>query len=127
WTPSHPFSSSLTGQTSKQLSDAYTASAKKQWTQPIGFAHALFEVANATLSRAKALTGSSIAASIASLKIDTVVGPLDWTGGPVKNVAKTPLVGGQWRKGTTYPFDLIIVSNKDHTNIPSGGSMQPMS
>jgi branched-chain amino acid transport system substrate-binding protein len=127
WTPSHPFSSSLTGQTAKQLAAAYTASAKKQWTQPIGFAHALFEVAKATLSGAKALDAPSIAASVASLKIDTVVGPLDWTGGPVKNVAKTPLVGGQWRKGTTYPFDLVIVSNKDHTNIPSGGSMQPMS
>ena len=83
-------------------------------------------MANATLSRAKGLDAGSIAASVASLKIDTVVGPLDWTAGPVKNVAKTPLVGGQWRRGTTYPFDLVIVSNKDHSNIPSGGSMQPM-
>jgi branched-chain amino acid transport system substrate-binding protein len=28
----------------------------------------------------------------------------------VENVYKTPLVGGQWRTGTTYPFDLTIVS-----------------
>jgi branched-chain amino acid transport system substrate-binding protein len=45
-------------------------------------------------------------------------------------VAKTPLVGGQWRKGiiaSVYPFELVIVSNKDHPNIPSGGSIQPLS
>jgi len=129
WTPSHPYSSSMTGQTSRQLANAYTANIGKQWTQPIGFAHALFEVANATLSRAKGLDAASIAASIASLKLDTIVGPLDWSGGPVPNVAKTPLVGGQWRQGnftSVYPFDLVIVSNKDHPNISSGGSMQPL-
>ena len=34
WTPSHPYSSSLTGQTAQQLADAYTAETGKQWTQP---------------------------------------------------------------------------------------------
>ena len=29
----------------------------------------------------------------------------------VENVYKTPLVGGQWRKGTTYKFELTIGSN----------------
>ena len=46
------------------------------------------------------------------MKIDTVVGPLDWTSGPVPNVATTPLVGGQWRAGTSSPFELAIVSNR---------------
>ena len=45
WTPGHPFKSSLTGESAKQSCDAYTAATDKQWTQPIGFAHALFEVA----------------------------------------------------------------------------------
>ncbi len=43
-----------------------------------------------------------------------------------KNVAKTPLVGGQWSKGTTFPYELVIVSNKDHPEIPAGGTMQPL-
>jgi branched-chain amino acid transport system substrate-binding protein len=45
----------------------------------------------------------------------------------VPNVAKTPLVGGQWRKGTgKYPFELVIVSNKDHPEIPKAGSLEPI-
>jgi len=53
WSPSHPFKSSLNGQTARQLADSYESGTKKQWTQPIGFAHALFEVAVDALRRAK--------------------------------------------------------------------------
>ena len=62
--------------------------------------------------------------------LDTIVGH-DRLDGPVSrrsatNVAKTPLVGGQWVKGTTFPYDLVIVSNKDHPDIPTAGTMQPI-
>jgi hypothetical protein len=30
------------------------------------------------------------------------------------NVAKTPLVGGQWRKGSGGRYELVIVSNKQY-------------
>ena len=36
-----------------------------------------------------------------------------------ENVSKTPLVGGQWRTGTKYPFELTIVSNAAAPNIPT--------
>ena len=39
WSPGHPFTSSLTGQTSQEVADAYTSETGRQWTQPIGFAH----------------------------------------------------------------------------------------
>src|SRR3546814_3541774 len=42
----------------------------------------------------------------------TVVGPIAWGKGPVKNVAKTPLVGGQWRQGGAFKYDLVITSNE---------------
>jgi branched-chain amino acid transport system substrate-binding protein len=127
WSPSHPFTSSLTGQTSKQLADAYTAATKKQWTQPIGFAHALFEVAAKAFSSVSKIDDKQgLSSAIAAMKVNTIVGPLDWTKGPVPNVAKTPVVGGQWRKGTTNPFDLVIVSNKRNTNIPAAGQVEAM-
>ena len=54
----------------------------------------------------------AIAKALATLKVDSLVGTLDWGKGPVPNVAKTPLTGGQWRKGTgAFPLDLVIVSN----------------
>jgi branched-chain amino acid transport system substrate-binding protein len=128
WSPHHPFGSSLTGQTARQLADAYTVASGRQWIQPIGFTHALFEVA------AKAFAAVSdvddrrgLAAAISKLRIDTVVGPLDWTAGPVPNVATTPLVGGQWRAGTNNPFELIIVSNRRSSQIPVAGAVQSLS
>jgi branched-chain amino acid transport system substrate-binding protein len=122
WTPNHPFKSSLTGQTAQDIAEAYTAETKKQWTQPIGFAHALFEVAADVLSRVKNVDDKNeIANAIKSTQLDTIVGPLDWSNGPTPNVAKTPLVGGQWVKGSTYPFDLVITENAAAANIPTGG------
>ena len=127
WSPSHPFTSSLTGQTAGELAAAYTTTSGKQWTQPIGFAHALFEVAAKAFSSVQAIDDKQgLATALSQMKLDTVVGPLDWTSGPVPNVAKTPLVGGQWRTGEQFPFDLVIVNNSQNPNIPTAGSVEPL-
>jgi branched-chain amino acid transport system substrate-binding protein len=127
WTPTFPYSSSLTGQSASQLASAYTQSTGKQWTQPIGYVHALFEVATDVIKRAADVTDpSALVAAIKATNLRTIVGTVDWTGGPVANVAKTKQVGGQWRPGTDYPFDLIVVSNKDNPDVPLGGSLQAM-
>lgn len=127
WTPSHPFASSLTGQSAGELAASYTDVTGRQWTQPIGFAHALFEVAAAAFSAIPAIDDrEALAQAISQLKLDTVVGPLDWTTGPVPNVAKTPLVGGQWRRGTEFDFDLVIVNNAQNPNIPTAGTVEPL-
>ena len=44
WSPNHPFKSSLSGKTAKQLCDEWTAKTKKPWTQPIGFKYAAYEI-----------------------------------------------------------------------------------
>jgi branched-chain amino acid transport system substrate-binding protein len=127
WSPSHPFTSSLTGQTTAELAQAYTDTTDKQWTQPIGFAHALFEVAAAAFSAVDAIDDrEGLATAISELQLDTVVGPLDWTSGPVPGVAKTPLVGGQWRPGSEFPYELVIVANSQHPNIPTAGAVAPL-
>ena len=39
--------------------------------------------------------------AVAATQLATVVGPVKWGGqGPFRNVSKTPLVLGQWVKGT---------------------------
>ena len=133
WSPSHPFTSSMTGQSAKELADGYTAATGKQWTQPIGFAHAVFEVAKDALSRATDINDKgAIRDAIKATALDTVVGHVEWNGAGLPpfaatNVAKTPLVGGQWVKGTgDFQYDLQIVSNKDHPEIPAVGTMQPI-
>jgi branched-chain amino acid transport system substrate-binding protein len=128
WSPNHPFKSSLTGQSAQELADAYQTSTGKQWTQPLGFSHALFEVAVAALTAAGGPDKQQVATALSTLKASTIVGDLDWTSGPVPNVAKTPLVGGQWRKDTSgkYKYNLVIVSNKLASTIPLGGKVEPL-
>ena len=124
WSPSHPFSSSLTKQTAAALAGAYESGTKRQWTQPIGFAHALFEVASNALGRAKSVKAGDVRDAVAATQMNTVVGPVKWGGqGPFKSVSKTPLVLGQWVKGKKNAFDLVIVNNQTATNIPTGGKL----
>jgi branched-chain amino acid transport system substrate-binding protein len=127
WSPQHPFRSSLTGATAAAFAAEYTRETKKQWTQPLGFIHALFEVGLDALKRAKSLDDKgAIVAAIKETSLGTLVGPIAWGKGPVPNVTKTPLVGGQWGKGKGFPFDITIVSNKSASNIPVGGKLRPL-
>jgi branched-chain amino acid transport system substrate-binding protein len=132
WTPNHPFKSSLTGLSAKQIADAYQQSSGKQWTQPIGFAHALFEIATDVLKRsADAGKADAIVAAIAATDLDTIVGKVHWGQKDLppfaqKNVAKTPLVGGQWRRAANGKYDIVITDNKTAPAIPVGGQMQPI-
>ena len=127
WTPNHPFKSGLTGQSARALTDAYVKATNRPWTQPIGFQHALFEVAIDVLKRAKNLNDpKSILASIVATNYQSIVGPIQWTGVPVKNVTKTALVAGQWQR-KAGKFELVIAENKTAPNIPLGGKLQPIS
>ena len=127
WSPQHPFSSSLTGQSSRALADSYESSTGKQWTQPLAFAHALFEVATDSLKRSRSLEPDDIKNAIAATKLPTVVGNVAWGGeGPFKNVSKTPLVLGQWSKKDGQRYDLTIVNNESAPEIPVGGALKPM-
>jgi len=128
WTPEHPFSSSLTKQSARQLADSYESTTKKQWTQCIGFVHALFEVAVDVLKRTKDLgNAGSIRDAIAATNVKTVVGEVKWGGaGPFKNVCRTPLVLGQWSKGTKHKFELAIVNNQAAPTIPASGKLKLM-
>jgi branched-chain amino acid transport system substrate-binding protein len=55
-----------------------------------------------------------------------MVGHIQWTGQPVKNVTKTPLVAGQWQR-KNGKFDLVIAENTTAPEIPLGGKLVPIS
>jgi branched-chain amino acid transport system substrate-binding protein len=124
WSPNHPFNSSLTQDSAKELADGYTAATGRPWTQPIGFKHALFEVAADVIGRTEDLDDPmAITAAIAATKLNTIVGNVDWSTGPVPNVSKTPLVGGQWQwDGDT--LDLKIVANAQQPDIATTGELK---
>ena len=127
WSPSHPFTSGLTGQSAKELCDSYKHSTGRPWTQPIGFQHALFEVAIDVLKRAKNLgEPASIVEAIVATRYHSVVGPIKWSGKPVKNISKTPLVAGQWRKRGTG-FELLICEDTTAPEIKAQDKLRLLS
>ena len=133
WSPNHPFKSSITGESAAVMAKGFETAAKRQWTMPIGFVHALFEVAADAVKRADdPKDGKALADAIAKTKLDTVVGPVQWGRDNVpefarKNVSKTPLVGGQWRRKADGSFDLVIVENGLAPEIPTGGRLETLS
>ena len=124
WSPAHPFSSSLTGISSRELADGYVAASGRPWTQPIGFKHALFEVTADVIRRSEDLEDpEAIVAAITTTDLNTIVGPVNWANGPINNVTKTPLVAGQWQREGDG-FDLKIVSNSLAPEIPLTGELR---
>ena len=132
WTPSHPFTSSLTGQTAATLAADFSAATGRPWTQPIGFIHSLFEVAADALGRVSdTADADAVAAALAATDLNTVVGRIAWDGAGVPpfaaaNVCKTPLVGGQWRRKDDGTFDLLVVDNTSAPTIPTQGVMESL-
>lgn len=129
WTPAFPFKSSLTGQSSAELAQEWEESAGQQWTQPLGYGHALWEVGLAALGNAEdPLDAESLRDGIASLSVDTIVGKVDFTSGPFPSTARTEVVGGQWNKATEgpYPYKLDIVDNTSSPMIETTATVLPL-
>jgi branched-chain amino acid transport system substrate-binding protein len=127
WAPGFPYKSGLTGQSAMQLCAQWEQATGREWTQPIGHKHALFEVAIDVLKRTKNINSpASIRDAILTTNYNSIVGHIQWTGRPVKNVAKTPLVGGQWVRGRRFKYDLAVVSNETAKDIPIQVAMRPL-
>ncbi|MBW1765572.1 MAG: ABC transporter substrate-binding protein [Deltaproteobacteria bacterium] len=120
WSPHHPFKSSLTGESCRDLADAWTKDTGKYWTQPLGFDYAVFEVAAAALKRASSLDKAKIRDAIAKTDLETVAGPIKYN---ERHFSRTPMCGGQWQKGKERPLEMKIIYNKEEPNIPVTGKM----
>jgi branched-chain amino acid transport system substrate-binding protein len=126
WHPTFPVASSLTGETSQELADAWTTATGKQWTMPLGWSHAIFEVAVDSLKRTVDIDDpAAVRDAIAATNLDTMTGHVQWGSGPTKNVAKSPVVGGQWVTGSgDYAYDLTVVSNVQYPDTPTTAALQ---
>lgn len=136
WHPSFPYSSSLLGLSSKQLSDAYQKATGRQWNQQLGATVSLLDVGIAALkASSNPKSKAAIAKAIRSLKVNTPVGHLDWTKNPkdpagrkVPNVVTTPLLACQWLKapkGSKYKLQCVIVEHVNDKKVPVGAKLKP--
>jgi branched-chain amino acid transport system substrate-binding protein len=142
WTPTHPFTSPLTGDTCQEFADEFSRrNNDAQWTQPL-LHFLVFEWAVDVLKRTTDPDDkNSIIEAVKATKMQTIGGNIDFTEpvatadpfqvGPCHihpNVYKTPQVGGQWRTGTTYPFELVVVTDAaaQGVGIPVADTVQPL-
>jgi branched-chain amino acid transport system substrate-binding protein len=127
WTPTYPYTSSLTNVSSKDLADGYQNESGKQWNQQLGPSLALFDVAAAAL---KAVSNpkdkASVAAAIGKLDVQTPIGRLQWGKGPNGNVVATPIIGGQWvaATGGKYKLDFVLCENSSDPNVPVAAKLK---
>jgi branched-chain amino acid transport system substrate-binding protein len=128
WTPTFPYTSSLTGISSKDLSSGYEDQSGKQWTQQLGASMAVFDAGAAALQAASdPKDKKAVADAIGSLSVETPVGNLKWGSGPNKNVVTTPIIGGQWVTATSgdFPLDFVLCENSSDPNVPVAATLQP--
>lgn len=127
WSPDHPFKSGLTGQSAAELCVAFSKATGRQWVQPIGFKHAVLEVAFDVLKRTKQIEDpKSILEAIAATDYQSIVGPVSWKNGPVRNVSTTPLVGGQWVRGDKFKYEIKIANNSAYPDIKTVKKFEPI-
>jgi branched-chain amino acid transport system substrate-binding protein len=120
WSRYHPFEFSMTGESAEDLCAAWEKETGKQWTPSIGFKHAGYELVFDVIKRAQTLDKEALREAIDKTDLDTIVGHIKFN---EKHYAETPLVGGQWVKGKKWPFEIEIVHNGSHPEIPNTAKM----
>lgn len=128
WHKDFPFFSKSTGMSCSEIAAGFESASGKQWNQQVGANAALFDAALESLISSKTPKDKvALAMAISQLNTETAVGMVDFTSGPVPNCATTGLVGVQWVKAKSGPweFDLPIVSNADHPFVQLTGKMTP--
>lgn len=124
WTSRFPTKSSLTGETAMDLAEAYIADSGRNWEQPLGYGHALWEVAIDSLRRAGTTEKTALNEAIGATDLDTQVGNVNFNAGPVPQLSTQPLIGGQWVEGERFPFELFITVNSFLPDHPVDGPLQ---
>jgi branched-chain amino acid transport system substrate-binding protein len=128
WSPSHPYKSSFDGRTAQQLADDFAAQTGKQWSQALGSVYSLFEIAAKALSQASdPQDREEVAHQLQTMKIAGMSGPLDFTAGPQPGIAIQTPVGGQWRTGKKFPWDMYLVDNTFNKDVATTGDLQATS
>jgi len=128
WTPTYPYTSSLTNISSRDLAAGYQNSLGKQWTQQLGPSMALFDAAAAALKAASDPKDKmALAQAISSLEVETPIGRLQWGKGPNRNVVATSFLGGQWVNApadSRYKLDFVVCENSCDPNVSVAGELR---
>lgn len=126
-----PFKSSLTGETADAFCGAYEEATGRQWAQPMGYHHAIWEVALAALKASgNPKDRAAVRDAIAALELDTIIGKVDFKNSTMKSVANTWVTMGQWHanpEGSKFPYELYVTNNVTAPEVPVQKEFLPLS
>jgi branched-chain amino acid transport system substrate-binding protein len=103
------------------LCDAYEKASGAQWQQQLGASQSLLDAGFAALQASTdPKDKAAVAKSLATLNVITQVGRVDFTSGPVPNVATSVLINCQWVKAHSGPYklDYLVIENAADPNVP---------
>jgi branched-chain amino acid transport system substrate-binding protein len=140
WSPHHPYTSSITGQTTSKLAEAWEAYSGKQWTPSLGPTHAALEVAIDAIKRAGSLDKAKIRDALAKTNLNTITGLVNFKEPltaqqqaryqPFPELAQykdhffvQKQVAIQWVKGTKWPWEMQVIYNWESPEIPETAEM----
>jgi branched-chain amino acid transport system substrate-binding protein len=124
WTPSFPYASSLDGTTASAFAAGYKTSTGNEWTQPMGFNYAVFEIAAAALKASgDPKDGKAVAHALSKLKGRAITGDYDFATGPVPHVSQVPELLAQWRL-ESGSYQLVVINNSLLPIVPVAGSLE---
>lgn len=128
WHRDFPYTSPVTGLNGVQLCDGYEAATGRQWTQQLGATLSAIDVGMAALAAVSdPKDKEAIADAMPKLKADSILGVVDFTSGPVKNVASGPIIGTQWKptEGGKFQFDYVVTENATDPKVPVSAKLAP--
>lgn len=127
WHKTFPYKSSLTGVSGMELADGYEKASGKQWTQQLGASLSALDAGTAALKASgDPKNKAAVAKALSTLNTVTIVGKVDFTSGPVPNVASGPIIGTQWvraKKDSKFKLEYVVTENVTDPNVPIGGKL----
>ena len=128
WTPTYPYTSSLTNVTSKQLGRRLQEGGR-QAVEPAARPEPGAVRRGRRRAQGRAPTRRTRRRSprrSARSSVETPVGLIAWGKGPNANVVATPIIGGQWVKPPSgkFPLDFVLCENSSDPNVPVAAQLQ---
>lgn len=126
WSPGHPYTSTLEDTSAQTLADDFASETGQQWNQALGSVYSLFEIAvQAFKDSSDPKDRDDVADKLKNMSLDCMSGPLDFTTGPQPGIAIQHPVGGQWRPGEKFEWDVKIVDNSANPDVPIQADLEP--
>jgi len=122
WTPSHPFVSSITGETCEDIGNKWMELTGAEYAPATaGYDYANVEILYNVLKNAGTLDTKALVEAADALAIDTVIGPVDFN---EQHYSIQPLVTGQWIYNEDGSWTQEIIANTQVPDCPTTAELK---